>query len=128
MKQKQRILVVDDEASNRTLIAAVLEDVFAVSIAEDGEQALKLARLERPQVVLLDVRLPRMDGFELCRELRSDPATRDIAILIMTATDSREYRERATEAGADGFLAKPLSPNFLRTVLIARLNPARTGS
>ena len=104
-----RILVVDDIEANVRLLQAKLEaEYYEVIPARSGAEALKLAAEARPDIVLLDVMMPEMDGFETCRRLRADTATRHIPIVMVTALDGRRDRITGLEAGADDFLTKPI--------------------
>lgn len=104
-----RILVVDDIETNRRLLEARLTaEYFEVLMAEDGETCLSMARDQQPDIILLDVMMPGMDGFETCRQLKSDSATRHIPVVMVTALDQRSDRIRGLEAGADEFLTKPV--------------------
>jgi len=109
-----RILVVDDvEANVRLLEAKLTAEYYDVISASDGPSALKLAAAEQPDIILLDVMMPGMDGFEVCRRLKDDPVTRHIPIVLVTALDGRQDRVTGLEAGADEFLTKPLDDLFL---------------
>ena len=113
------ILIVDDDPMVRKLITATLEDVsgFRLREAGDGEEALATAVAESPAIVLLDVDMPRLDGVETCRRLRSDPVTADATIVMLTAMTDTVEQDRAVAAGADLFLTKPFSPlRLLRLV------------
>ena len=113
-----RILLVDDvEASRRILEAKLTAEYYQVSVAEDGATALDLAARESPDIILLDVLMPGMDGLQVCRALKSDPALRHILVVLLTALDSREARLEGLEAGADEFLSKPIDD----VMLFARL-------
>src|ERR1700710_777077 len=104
-----RILVVDDiEANVRLLEAKLSAEYYEVITASDGPTALALAAAEHPDIVLLDVMMPGMDGFEVCRRLKDDPATRHIPVVLITALDGRSDRIAGLEAGADEFLTKPI--------------------
>ncbi len=104
-----RILVVDDIETNRRLLEARLTaEYFDVLMAPDGPTCLDLARSEKPDVILLDIMMPGMDGFETCRRLKSDPESRHIPVIMVTALDQRSDRIRGLEAGADEFLTKPV--------------------
>ena len=108
------ILVVDDEPTIRVLVRAVLEGTaHRIVDAADGEHGLAIARCERPDLVLLDVALPRMSGLEVCARLKRDPATAAIPILLLSGLVQEPERRAAAEAGADGFIAKPFSPAAL---------------
>lgn len=103
-----RILVVDDVDTNvRLLEAKLMLEYFDVLTCTDGASAIELARAEKPDLILLDVMMPHMDGFETCRRLKDDPETRHIPVVLVTALDGREDRLRGLAAGADDFLTKP---------------------
>ena len=105
-----RILIVDDDPEVRTLVAVTLGDTQTILEAGDGVEAVYLARKETFDLVLLDVMMPRMDGFEACRQLKGDPLTMNIPIIMLTARGTREDLERGREAGADDYFVKPFSP------------------
>jgi len=110
------ILVVDDEERNRRLLAAMLNaEGYAVSEAEDGLRAIALACASPPDLVLLDIMMPGMDGHEVARALKSNPVTRAIPIVMVTALDDRGSRLRGLEAGAEEFVTKPVDRIELRT-------------
>lgn len=116
-----RVLVVDDSAVIRDLIAVNLElEGFAVDVAEDGRAALDAVGRDRPDLVTLDVVMPRMDGFETATRLRADPSTAGIPIVIVTARASAADLERGEEIGVDGYLTKPFEPAEL-VALVSRL-------
>jgi two-component system cell cycle response regulator len=109
-----RILVVDDiEANVRLLQAKLAAEYYDVLTASDGLSALEIAARERPDLVLLDVMMPGMDGFETCRRLKEEPATRHIPVVLVTALDGRGDRITGLEAGADEFLNKPIDDIML---------------
>jgi CheY-like chemotaxis protein len=113
------ILIVDDDPLIRRLIATTLEDVsgFHLEEAGDGEEALSSASSLRPEIVFLDYDMPRLNGIETCRRLRSDPVTADATIVMLTAMSDGEHKDLAVHAGADLFLTKPFSPlRLLRLV------------
>lgn len=113
-----RILVVDDVEPNVRLLEAKLTlEYYEVLTATDGAMALDIAAAERPDIVLLDVMMPGMDGFETCRRLKSDPVTRHIPVVLVTALDGREDKIRGLDAGADDFVTKPIDD----VVLFARV-------
>ncbi len=106
-----RILVAEDDRVVRTLIRMSLDSGGAEILeAEDGEEALALARRELPDLVLLDWLMPGLSGVEVCRVLRGDPATAAIKVVILTARTDRRDREAGFEAGADDYITKPFSP------------------
>jgi len=104
------ILVVDDNRSNRELLREILEPAgYKVLEAADGDSGLKLAHSKRPECVLLDIRMPGLDGFEVLDRLKQDPATREIPVFALTATANRvDDVRRALESGAAGYLLKPI--------------------
>jgi two-component system chemotaxis response regulator CheY len=113
------VLVVDDDPFIRKLITTTLEDVskFHLHEAADGLEAVEVARRELPALVFLDIDMPRMNGFEACRRLRSDDATSGATIVMLTAAHGEGVKREAEEAGADLFLTKPFSPlDLLRLV------------
>ena len=113
------VLVVDDDPFIRKLITTTLEDVskFHLHEAADGVEAVEVARRELPALVFLDIDMPRMNGFEACRRLRSDDTTSGATIVMLTAAHGEGVEREAEEAGADLFLTKPFSPlDLLRLV------------
>ena len=109
-----RILVVDDiEANVRLLEAKLTNEYYEVLTACDGPTALAIAASEKPDIVLLDVMMPGMDGFQVCRRLKDDPETRHIPVVLVTALDGRGDRVTGLEAGADEFLTKPIDDVML---------------
>jgi putative two-component system response regulator len=109
------VLIVDDCASNARLIGTLLApDGHAVRTAGDGAEALRLVRAEPPDLVLMDVKMPHVDGFEACRTIKHDPATRLIPVVLVTSLDDTASRIRGIEAGADDFVSKPFNPPELR--------------
>jgi putative two-component system response regulator len=107
--QSATILVVDDESSNRKLLGMMLRAEGHIALdAADGEDALEKARTQAPDLVLLDIMMPGMDGYEVARRLKADPATASVPIVMVTALDDRESRLRGLEAGAEEFVTKPV--------------------
>jgi two-component system phosphate regulon response regulator PhoB len=115
---KPLVLLVEDEADLVTLLRYNLEkDGFRTLSAADGEEALLLATEQGPSIVLLDWMLPLMSGIEVCRQLRRNPKTRDIPIIMLTARGEESDKVRGLNSGADDYIAKPFSP----TELVARM-------
>jgi len=120
-----RILIVDDEYSGRETLQSVLEgEDYELEMAENGPQALEKAKKLLPDVILLDIMMPGMTGFEVCQRIRSDPQIAEIPIIVLTALDDRESLLNALKAGADDFISKPFDRFELRARLlgITRLN------
>ena len=120
--ERRRVLVADDDAALRRLISTTLgTQDFDLLEASDGEDALRTAREHHPRLILLDVNMPRLDGFEVCRALKSDVATADIKIVMLTARNADSDRARGREAGADDYFIKPFSPVSLLNKVYALL-------
>jgi CheY-like chemotaxis protein len=106
---KKTILIVEDSELNRRLLEAVLEPRgYRLLVAEDGESSLLMAREEQPDLILMDVLLPGIDGYEATRTLRADPETGRLVIVALTASATSEEREQAMAAGCDGYIPKPI--------------------
>jgi len=104
-----RILVVDDEPDNLELLGIILaHEGFITDTAESGAEALASVKTQRPDLILLDVMMPGMDGFEVVTMLKGDPTTCGIPVIMVTALDTRLARKLAEGVGADGFITKPL--------------------
>ena len=115
------ILVIEDDASQRLLLARVLQyEGYRVEAAADGESGLRAVFESQPDLVLLDLNLPRIDGFEICRQLRADPLTATLPVIVLTAHTSLDDMVAALDAGADDFVAKP----FQQMELLARMRSA----
>ena len=110
------ILVVDDNQQNLELLQVYLEDVDCRSIpANDGPEALEIIAKEPPDLILLDVMMPKMSGFEVCRRVKNDPKTCDIPVIMVTALNEFGDIERAIDSGTDDFLSKPVNKLELLT-------------
>lgn len=120
---RKRVLVADDNDGNRELARQVLVDGFDVLLAPDGVAALEQVRRERPDLVLLDLSMPRMNGWDVARALKADPATREISLVACTAHAMSGDRERALAVGFDGYLAKPYRPRELVSCVEDFLGP-----
>ncbi len=117
-----RILIVEDNAANRALLQAILKAVsHDLLVAEDGQAGVDIALREKPDLILMDIRLPVMNGYEATRCLKLNPATRHIPIVAITANDAPAERDRALNAGCDGYINKPIDtralPNQVRLFL-----------
>lgn len=110
----KRIVIVDDEPGVIDLITAMLagvtgDDDLDIQIADTCEQAVDMCRLSPPDVLLLDIRMPGMDGFEACRLLKADPRTAEVRVVMVTAFAQEAHRRRSFAAGANYFLTKPFT-------------------
>jgi len=113
-----RILIADDNVPNADLLEAHLDGTgYETKVVFNGESTLEAAQSWKPTLILLDVMMPKMSGFEVCRRLRADPATRDIAVIMVTALDQANDVETAVETGTDDFLTKPIN----KTELLLRI-------
>ena len=117
--QPWKILVADDNLQNLELIEAYLADLECTIIpAHDGEETLAAVEKERPDLLLLDIMMPKVSGFEVCNKLKKNPETRDIPILMITSLHENADIERGVEAGTDDFLSKPIN----KQILLKRVN------
>jgi len=117
-----RILVVDDDPNIRAALKFRLErSALSVTIARDGVEALSMVQIDPPHLMLLDLMLPEIDGFEVLRRLKADQSTRDISVIVLTAKANRACRDRSYALGADAFVSKPFSPRRLVAQILALL-------
>ncbi|MDX1565162.1 MAG: response regulator [Phycisphaeraceae bacterium] len=113
---ESKVLIVDDNLQNLELLVAYLEVLGCqLDTAHDGLAALSKVETNRPDLILLDVMMPKMSGFEVCKKLKSDPATRSIPIIMVTALNELGDVERGVESGTDDFLSKPINKLELQT-------------
>ena len=117
MKDSYKVLVVDDEPNNLKVLQQILKERFELIFAINGEKALIAAREHRPDIILLDIMMPGMDGYEVCRHLKADPATLHIPVIFVTAMSEMEDEARGFDVGAVDYIQKPVSgPIVLRRV------------
>jgi two-component system alkaline phosphatase synthesis response regulator PhoP len=111
-----RVLIADDIQQNRELLEAYLVDEgYQILMAADGQQTMQMVAQHQPDLILLDIMMPRMSGYEVCSQLKADPAQRGIPVLIVTALNEPGDIEKAVNAGCDDFLTKPVNRLELRT-------------
>ncbi|MBV5306675.1 MAG: sigma-54-dependent Fis family transcriptional regulator [Desulfobulbaceae bacterium] len=111
---KATILVVDDTPDNLLLVSSLLRDEYKVKVANGGEKALKIAAAESPpSLILLDIKMPDMDGYEVCRRLKRNPETMNIPVIFLTASSDIEDEQKGLELGAVDYIIKPISPPIL---------------
>ena len=110
MSEKYRILIADDNAANCELLEAYLDELECeTAMSHDGQETIEKVRSFRPHLVLLDIMMPRLSGFEVCRQLKDAPETAGVMILMVTALNELGDIERAVKAGTDDFLSKPVN-------------------
>ncbi len=123
----KRVLVVEDSQVIQRLVEVCLRPAgFEVTLASDGPSGLNAALSDPPDLVILDVGLPGMDGWEVLSHIRADERTRDVTVLVLTAHAQEETREKADRDGADAFLTKPFRPNELRATALELAEGVRT--
>lgn len=121
-----RVLVVDDEIANRELLEGILAEAgYVVEQADSGEAALARATSKPPDLILLDLMMPGLSGFEVCRQLKAHPAAEGVPIIVVTALGQVKDKEAALTSGADDFVTKPVDPEDLRTRVGAMLKVRR---
>ncbi|MCP4700259.1 MAG: response regulator [Gammaproteobacteria bacterium] len=119
---KYRVLVVDDEPDNLQLIEQILRDSYQLAFATSGEKALKVTPKLKPDLILLDIMMPGMDGYEVCKRLKADESTRDIPIIFVTAKNDVSDETRGFEMGAADYIIKPVSPPIVKARVRNLLN------
>jgi DNA-binding response OmpR family regulator len=118
MESRNTILVVDDDLVGRQVLEAfLLRENYRLLFAEDGKQAIDMAEENDPDMILLDIMMPKLDGFDVCQHMRKNPALKNTPIIMVTALDDRESKVKGLEAGADDFITKPID----RTEVVARI-------
>lgn len=120
--QRPTVLVVDDTPDNLSLMAGLLKDRYKVKVANNGEKALKIAQAEeQPDLILLDIMMPGLSGYEVCEILKKDPATRDIPIIFLTAMTATDDEKKGLELGAVDFITKPVNPPIVMARVATQL-------
>ncbi len=120
----KKVLVVDDEERVRELgeLALSRHPALEALVAADGPSAIELCRSAHPDLVFLDIMMPGMDGYDVCRALKQDPATADIKVVVLTAFAQHSTMQQALAAGADGYMTKPFRPAQLVAKAVELLN------
>ena len=109
-----KILIAEDSATAAVLLTRTLSPLgHVITVATDGEEAQKRLQTERPDLVILDIIMPKINGFQLCRTIRSDPRLKDLPIIVVTAMDRESDRYWGLKQGASEYLVKPVDPNLL---------------
>ena len=109
-EERQKILIVDDTPANIQILHAVLQNDYAVFFATNGPDALRIVQREMPDLILLDIMMPEMDGYEVCTRIKTDPRTHQIPVIFITAMTEEEDEARGLECGAIDYITKPISP------------------
>jgi putative two-component system response regulator len=123
MEDKPIVLAVDDTPENLDVIKGLLSSKYVVKAAINGMMALKIAEKKPPDLILLDIRMPQMDGFEVCRKLKANETTADIPVIFLTGESDAASEADAMEAGAVGYLTKPIDPDTLLAKINSCLSP-----
>ncbi|WP_136515389.1 ATP-binding response regulator [Geomonas edaphica] len=122
-KERPTVLIVDDTPDNLAFMGQLLKDDYQVRVATNGAKALQIASNTRPlDVILLDIMMPELDGYEVCRLLKSNPATREIPVIFLTAKSDPESERRGLELGAADYITKPISPPIVLARIKTQLN------
>ncbi|NEX18465.1 MAG: two-component system response regulator [Halochromatium sp.] len=122
MSAKQTVLVVDDTPENIDVLSGVLRDTYKVKVAANGEKALRIAGGDpKPDIILLDIMMPEMDGYEVCRRLKADPVTAPIPVIFVTAKTEVADEQMGFELGAVDYITKPISPSIVKARVHAQL-------
>lgn len=121
-----KLLIVDDDPLNLTLMGQILSTEYELSFAQRGSEALASAAKNHPSLILLDINMPEMDGYEVCRRLKADPTTAKIPVIFVTGKNDIESEELGFEAGCVDFLSKPISPHSVRARIRTHVSLVRT--
>jgi len=116
------ILIVDDMQANISVLASMLKDKYRIKLAKSGEKALEIVSGGGIDLILLDVIMPQMDGYEVCRVLKSNKKTRDIPVIFVTGNTSKEDEEKGFELGAVDYITKPSTPSTVRARVNTHIN------
>ena len=118
---EQTVLIVDDTPENLTVMNGLLKDLYRTKVANSGERALKIAAESPPDLVLLDIMMPGMDGYEVCRRLKAHPRTRTVPVIFLTAKSEVEDEQKGFEAGGVDYITKPISPPIVLARVLTHL-------
>ena len=121
MNQRATVLIVDDNPDNLTLIASLLKDKYQTKVATNGATALQIASTSKIDLILLDIMMPDMDGYETCRRLKSNPLSSAVPVVFLTAKSQAEDEALGRSVGAVDFLRKPVNPALLFARVAAHL-------
>jgi len=113
-RHKKKVLIADDDIQVRQLLSSILKNDYTVLTARDGREAIDLALNEKPDLILMDILMPNMDGYTACSVIKSDPETRSIPLIMITGIDHKLNRSFSEKIGADGYLTKPFDCQVLQ--------------
>lgn len=119
-----KILIVDDQEQIRRLVCGILKDEYEVIEAGSGAEALQVTKEQLPDLIIMDILMPGMDGLTACSQIKNNPATNQIPVLVLTIIDYELNRRFAESLGADGYITKPFTPEELRTAIARHLKPS----
>ena len=114
---EKTILVVDDTEANIDVLVEILADRYEVSVALDGESALEIVNDEPPDLILLDIMMPGMDGYEVCRRIKAEGKTKNIPVIFVTAKEQIDDKVAGYDVGASDYLTKPVDPNLVYKII-----------
>src|ERR1051325_3385856 len=123
---RRHVLLIDDSVAERDFYASILEPEFDISSAGGGSEGLVLAARERPDVIVLDVMMPGMDGWETCTKIKCHSHIADIPVILLTGADDRDLSQHAMAVGASALLQKPCAAERLREMIVAMMEEARS--
>jgi DNA-binding response OmpR family regulator len=115
--EKGKILIVDDESPVRSLLKRILVRKYVVLEASDGEEALGITHREKPELILMDIMMPKMDGYTACYRIKADQATKETPVIMLTAVGLELNKKLAMEIGANGYITKPFTGRDLMDVI-----------
>lgn len=121
---KKKILIADDETGIRLTLGRILDKDYVVLEATNGEEAVEIAKVQKPDLILMDLIMPKMDGYAACSQIKADEATRGIPVVILTAIGNELNKKFATEMGAEGYITKPFNIQELTDVITPLLAKA----
>jgi CheY-like chemotaxis protein len=114
---KKKILIADDETGIRLTVGRILDKDYVVLEATDGEEAVEIAKVQKPDLILMDLIMPKMDGYAACSQIKTDEATKGIPVVILTAVGNELNKKFAREMGAEGYITKPFNIQELMDVI-----------
>ncbi|MBF0413830.1 MAG: response regulator, partial [Desulfamplus sp.] len=121
MSENKKVLIVDDSPSNIKILNEIIKQDYNVICATDGERALSIVKLHLPDIILLDIIMPGIDGYQVCRQLKSDDTTADIPIIFITSRNDIEGEELGLRAGAVDYITRPFSPEIVKARVTTHL-------